>query len=45
MTLDLYGHLWDASLWEAAKLLGHISVTREAESQESGESGDTSDDR
>lgn len=35
MTLDLYGHLWDASLWDAAKKFAHTSHTSEAESQES----------
>ena len=34
MTLDLYGHLVDASLWQAARLIGaprgHLSYTRTA---------------
>jgi hypothetical protein len=27
MTMDLYGHLLDASLWLAADKIGHISGT------------------
>jgi hypothetical protein len=30
MTMDLYGHLVDANLWQAAQLVGDISGTREA---------------
>jgi integrase len=41
MTLDLYGHLWDTSLWEAAKRFTHTSHTSEAESQESDDDTDT----
>jgi len=33
MTLDLYGHLWDTSLWDAAKRFTHTSHTSETESQ------------
>jgi hypothetical protein len=29
MTMDLYGHMVDANLWEAAKLVGDISGTSE----------------
>jgi hypothetical protein len=27
MTMDLYGHLVDANLWQAARLVGDISGT------------------
>jgi hypothetical protein len=40
MTLDLYGHLWDTSLWDAAKKFPHMSHTSEAESQESDDDPD-----
>jgi hypothetical protein len=30
MTMDLYGHLVDTNLWQAAPLVGDISGTREA---------------
>jgi hypothetical protein len=30
MTMDLYGHLVDASLWQAARLIGGISGASEA---------------
>jgi hypothetical protein len=29
MTMDLYGHLVDANLWQAARLVGDISGTLE----------------
>lgn len=29
MTVDLYGHLVDANLWQAARLVGDISGTLE----------------
>jgi len=29
MTMDLYGHLVDANLWQAARLVGDISGTPE----------------
>jgi hypothetical protein len=29
MTLDLYGHMIDANLWQAARLVGDISGTFE----------------
>jgi hypothetical protein len=29
MTVDLYGHLVDANLWQAARLVGEISGTFE----------------
>ena len=29
MTMDLYGHLVDANLWQAARLVGDISGTSE----------------
>ena len=29
MTIDLYGHMVDANLWQAARLVGDISGTRE----------------
>jgi hypothetical protein len=29
MTMDLYGHLVDANLWQAARLVGDISGTFE----------------
>jgi integrase len=34
MTLDLYGHLWDTSLWDAADRFTGTSPASEAESQE-----------
>jgi integrase len=37
MTLDLYSHLWDTSLWDAAERFTHTSPTSEAESQDSGD--------
>jgi hypothetical protein len=30
MTMDLYGHMVDANLWQAARLVGDISGTSEA---------------
>jgi hypothetical protein len=30
MTMDLYGHLVDANLWQAARLVGDISGTFKA---------------
>jgi hypothetical protein len=27
MTMDLYGHMMDANLWQAARLVGDISGT------------------
>jgi hypothetical protein len=29
MTMDLYGHMMDANLWQAARLVGDISGTLE----------------
>jgi hypothetical protein len=29
MTMDLYGHMMDANLWQAARLIGDISGTLE----------------
>jgi hypothetical protein len=29
MTMDLYGHMVDANLWQAARLVGDISGTSE----------------
>jgi integrase len=29
MTMDLYGHMVDANLWQGARLVGDISGTRE----------------
>ena len=29
MTMDLYGHMMDANLWQAARLVGDISGTFE----------------
>ena len=29
MTMDLYGHMMDANLWQAAQLVGDISGTSE----------------
>ena len=29
MTMDLYGHMIDANLWQAAQLVGDISGTSE----------------
>ena len=29
MTMDLYGHMMDANLWQAARLIGDISGTFE----------------
>jgi len=29
MTMDLYGHMTDANLWQAARLVGDISETFE----------------
>jgi hypothetical protein len=29
MTMDLYGHMVDANLWQAARLVGDISGTHE----------------
>jgi hypothetical protein len=40
ITLDLYEHLWDTSLWDAAKRFTFTSHTPEAESQESDDTDD-----
>ena len=45
MTLDLYGHLWDTSLWDAAKRFTHTSHTSEGESQESDNAADKGEGR
>jgi hypothetical protein len=45
MTLDLYGHLWDTSLWDAAKRFTHTPHTSEAESQESDDDADRGEGR
>lgn len=45
MTLDLYGHLWDTSLWDAAKRFTHTSHTSETESQESDDDAEPGEGR
>jgi hypothetical protein len=43
MTVDLYGHLVDANLWQAARLVGDISGTFEppGQSDEADDKGET----
>ena len=40
MTFDLYGHLWDMSLWDAAKRFTDTTPTSEAASGESEDDAD-----
>jgi Phage integrase family len=39
MTMDLYGHLVDANLWQAARLVGDISGTSEPSELATGDQG------
>lgn len=36
MTMDLYGHLIDQNLWDAAKKVGYLSGTKKADEADSG---------
>ncbi|MGH3453909.1 MAG: tyrosine-type recombinase/integrase, partial [Nocardioidaceae bacterium] len=45
MTLDLYGHLWDTSLWDAADRFTDTTPTPDAESQESDEDDEAGEGR
>ena len=40
MTMDLYGHLVDGNLWQAARLVGDISGTSEPSEQRPETRGD-----
>jgi integrase len=40
MTMDLYGHMIDANLWQAARLVGDISGTFEPFEMEVGDMDD-----
>ncbi|OIJ25224.1 tyrosine-type recombinase/integrase [Nocardioides luteus] len=44
MTMDLYGHLIDQNLWDAAKKVGYLSGTKKADQADTGtaEAADTS---
>ena len=45
MTLDLYGHLWDSSLWDAADKFTDTTPTPDAESQESDDDDEAGEGR
>jgi integrase len=44
MTMDLYGHLMDANLWEAARAIGGILGASEPTGQQDEDAGDTAAD-
>ena len=44
MTMDLYGHLIDANLWEAARAIGGILGASEPTGQDDDDAGDTTAD-
>ena len=44
MTMDLYGHLMDANLWEAARAIGGILGASESTGQDDDDAGDTTAD-
>ena len=44
MTMDLYGHLIDANLWEAARAIGGILGASEAPEQQDEDADDAGTD-
>jgi hypothetical protein len=44
MTMDLYGHLMDANLWEAARAIGGILGASGPAGQQDEDAGDTAAD-
>jgi hypothetical protein len=44
MTMDLYGHLMDANLWEAAQAIGGILGASETPEQQDEDTDDTGTD-
>lgn len=44
MTMDPYGHLMDANLWEAARAIGGILGASEATGQQDEDADDTRSD-
>ena len=40
MTMDLYGHLVDGNLWQAARIVGDISGTSEPSERHGRETGE-----